>query len=107
MEEAVGKRRRIGSIRGCRVSSQRGSFERGHGSTVWLVTPRAGLLMALLDGIVEWEVSNKGLAAAFFEEEFSPGTYLGGILPSRELKPNSQSIVYGPTNKFCRKLVSL
>ena len=56
MEEAVGKRRRIGSIRGCRVSSQRGSFRREHGGTVWLITPRAGLLTAHLDGIVEWEV---------------------------------------------------
>jgi hypothetical protein len=56
MEEAVGKRRRIGSIRGCRVSSQRGSFGREHGGTVLLITPRAGLLKAYLDGIVEWEV---------------------------------------------------
>ena len=56
MEEPVEKRRRIGSIRGFRVCSQRASFERGHASTVLLITPSAGLLTAHLDGIVEWEV---------------------------------------------------
>jgi hypothetical protein len=56
MEEPAEKRRRIGSIRGSRVCSQRASFERGHASTVLLITPRAGLLTAHLDGIVEWEV---------------------------------------------------
>jgi hypothetical protein len=52
----VEKRRRIGSIRGFRVCRQRASLERGHASTVLLITPRAGLLTAHLDGIVEWEV---------------------------------------------------
>jgi hypothetical protein len=53
MEEAVGKRRRIGSIRGSRVSRQRGSFESGHAGTLLLITPRAGLLRAYLDCFVE------------------------------------------------------
>jgi hypothetical protein len=53
MEEAVGKRRRNGSIRVSRVSSQRGSLEREHGSTLLLITPRAGLLPAHLDYTVE------------------------------------------------------
>ena len=39
--------------------SQRASFDGGHAGTVLLITPRAGLLTAYLDGIVEWEVCVK------------------------------------------------
>jgi hypothetical protein len=52
MEEFLGKRRRIGSIRGCRDASQRGTFEGGHAGTLLLITVRAGMLTAYLDCIV-------------------------------------------------------
>jgi hypothetical protein len=52
VEKTPSERKHTGS----RVCSQRASFEPGHASTVLLITPRAGLLTAHLDGVVEWEV---------------------------------------------------
>jgi hypothetical protein len=57
MEEDRGKTPSKRKHTGSRVCSQRASFERGHAGTVWLITPRAGLLTAHLDCIAEWDVS--------------------------------------------------
>jgi hypothetical protein len=84
MEEPVEKRRRIGSIRGFRVCSQRASFERGHASTVLLITPSAGLLTAHLDGIAEWEVF------AYL------GSFMCGLKSMCESSTQSQSRRDGP-----------
>jgi hypothetical protein len=45
---------------GSGLCSQWPSFDGGHASTVLLITPRAELLPAHLDGVAEWEVVGTG-----------------------------------------------